>query len=267
VTIELNQTYQVSPSGGVPPYTYSLESGSVGSVSSSGLYSAPDYEGSAQVLVQDSAGSQIVCAITISTSFSTSDTTVITDTFSGYGLTSYNHDCTANNAFSTACNAAIDGYCRNNSYTTGYGPVSVSGNNTQFVCTGEGSTYIQTTYANLNNYDSNCVSQGNPYGPGCRSAVHRYCAQNSYISGFGPNEDSDGVHGNVSFGCVDSTIATNINTTFSVLSGYNSSCNTGNVESLSCNNAIHIYCLENGYTSGFGPTEYSGNNVSFTCLH
>jgi hypothetical protein len=267
VTIAPEDTYQVSASGGVPPYTYTLETGGIGSVSTTGLYTAPDSEGSAAVQVTDSAGSQVVCDITILTSANTSTTTVVTDTYSGIGLSSYNSGCTESTPFGMACNAAIDGYCRNNGYITGYGSVSASGNNTQFVCTGEGSTFISTTYATLNNYDSSCVADGQPYGPTCRSAVNRYCAAKGYVSGFGPVEDSDGVHGNVSLGCVDSTIATYINSTFSVLSDYDSGCSNANENTMYCMNAIHIYCLEKGYTSGFGPTEFSGNNVWFTCIH
>ncbi|MGZ3775551.1 MAG: Lcl domain-containing protein [Pseudobdellovibrionaceae bacterium] len=62
--VSVNAEKVFSASGGVPPYTYSKQSGS-GSISSSGLYTAPASNGTAILLVTDARGNTATASVTI----------------------------------------------------------------------------------------------------------------------------------------------------------------------------------------------------------
>jgi hypothetical protein len=62
-TVSSNGTIQFSASGGVPPYTFSILSG-VGSINSSGLYTAPATPGTTYILVTDKQGSTAKATVT-----------------------------------------------------------------------------------------------------------------------------------------------------------------------------------------------------------
>jgi hypothetical protein len=64
VSIAVNQTQQFTISSGVGPYTWSMLSGG-GTISSSGLYTAPSTSGTATVRVTDAIGQSEIANITI----------------------------------------------------------------------------------------------------------------------------------------------------------------------------------------------------------
>ncbi len=55
LTLPINATYNLMPSGGVPPYNFSVTNG-VGTINSSGKYFAPGNEGTANISVTDGEG-------------------------------------------------------------------------------------------------------------------------------------------------------------------------------------------------------------------
>ncbi|MCM2279940.1 MAG: hypothetical protein NDJ89_17845 [Oligoflexia bacterium] len=62
--LAVTNTQSFSPTGGVPPYTYSIPTGG-GSINSSGLYTAPAASGNATVRVTDAKGNTADASITI----------------------------------------------------------------------------------------------------------------------------------------------------------------------------------------------------------
>ena len=64
VSVPANNNVDFSASGGVPPYTYAMESGT-GAVTVDGLYTAPGAPGADEVKVTDDVGSSRIAAITV----------------------------------------------------------------------------------------------------------------------------------------------------------------------------------------------------------
>lgn len=68
--------------------------------------------------------------------------------------------------------------------------------------------------------------------------------------------------------CLIPVDITDHHTTYTVLSGYNSTCNgTSERWGINCNNAVHEFCrAQNCPESGFGPVENSGDNANIICI-
>jgi len=89
-TMVANATQTFTATGGVAPYTYSLQSGTGSINSTTGVYTAPTTIGSAVVLVTDSLGNSSTSTITINNNLTISPTTAVlvvsnTNTFSAAG--------------------------------------------------------------------------------------------------------------------------------------------------------------------------------------
>ncbi len=56
-----------------------------------------------------------------------------------------------------------------------------------------------------------------------------------------------------------------ISTKLSALTAMHSACNSSTIDSV-CRTSVHRYCARNGYVTGFGPVEYSGTDVAFSCV-
>jgi hypothetical protein len=55
-----------------------------------------------------------------------------------------------------------------------------------------------------------------------------------------------------------------ISTTFSALTAMHPPCTSATIDS--CRSAIHRYCARHGYATGFGPVEWFGADVTFSCV-
>ena len=171
----------------------------------------------------------------------------------------YNAGC---NGWGMACNNAIHQFCagRNGCSVSGFGPVEANGDNMNLACVA-GADVITSTYSELQGYLSSCTS-ATPASGACSAAIHRYCWDHGYASGFGPVYSADPT---VRFICVhDGTV---LNPTYTVLSTIQPSCD-GTTErwGMYCNSAIRRWCQQQGYSSGYGPVENNGDACWVVCL-
>ncbi len=162
------------------------------------------------------------------------------------------------------CNSAIHRYCSDENprcHASGFGPVEHTQTDMYVVCVSDAEV-VSTTYSELTAELSSCTSSTS-ISDACYAAIHRYCWHHGHVSGFGPVE-SNGE--NVAFTCVNSAVV--LNSTYTVLSGYLSACDGSPSHRFGpeCNAAINRYCHDQGYASGFGPVENSGDTVYFACV-
>ena len=158
------------------------------------------------------------------------------------------------------CNAAIHRYCTDGCTTSGFGPIENSGDVANLTCViGE---VRSISFAELASHHPACDGTLERWGPSCNAAIHRYCSANGFTSGFGPVENDAT---NAAITCVRSAEVRA--TTYTELSGYLAPCDgIGERMGPACNAAISRYCGANGFTSGFGPIENSGDTAYVTCV-
>ncbi|MEN0066664.1 MAG: DUF1592 domain-containing protein [Myxococcota bacterium] len=126
---------------------------------------------------------------------------------------------------------------------------------------GDVATGRVTSFDALSAYHEGCTADAGP-GPDCNAAIHRMCAQTGSTTGWGPL-DQDGA--SASIVCVDE--ATILNTSYSTLLAFDPECDGANGRiGPACNRAIHRYCQDDGFASGFGPLENSGDTIVVACL-
>jgi hypothetical protein len=122
--------------------------------------------------------------------------------------------------------------------------------------------YVIGSYTELAAHHGDC-NAGARIGPACNAAMHRFCASRPCkTSGFGPLENS-GDRADV--GCVSADPPRQ--TTYTVLASHHDVCDGGRERmGPNCNAAIHRFCASQGYASGFGPNENSGDAAAVTCV-
>jgi hypothetical protein len=160
-----------------------------------------------------------------------------------------------------SCNAAVHRFCASNGCTTsGFGPVENYMDAFHAGCVR--SDGFDVPYAELATHHGVCDGAGERLGPNCNAAMHRWCASRGYASGFGPTEQGPD-HALVQ--CVPSGVGTVIITSYTELSAQHGGCNVDSRIGPDCNAAIHRWCRSQGYTSGYGPVENSGDTAVVTC--
>jgi hypothetical protein len=178
-------------------------------------------------------------------------------------LSVYNATCNGTaERWGLACNDAIHLYCSAiDCPQSGFGPVENYDSNLDLVCTAGGEVF-STSYPALAAYHAECTS-ANPISGACFAAINRYCQAAGYVSGFGPVSSSGGT---VRFTCVRG--AERRNTTYTTLASYHGVCD-GVTEGIGpdCYAAVKRYCNAEGFASGFGPVEMSGDNCTVVCVN
>jgi hypothetical protein len=121
-----------------------------------------------------------------------------------------------------------------------------------------------TSYPTLAMRHAGCDGTSQRVGPECNAAIHRFCggrATGCMNSGFGPVENSPPM------AAVTCVRGEGRRTTYAALMGQHPGC-TGNTEriGMQCNAAIHRWCMAQGFATGFGPVESSGDDAYVTCL-
>jgi hypothetical protein len=165
--------------------------------------------------------------------------------------------------FSSQCNAAIHRSCGTREcLVSGFGAVENDGNTAFVTCVpGTQATVRQLQWPALSALQPACNGTSEFFGLNCNSAIHRWCQNAGYAGGWGPVErDATNVFVTCAARSVD------ITTTFTALSALQPTCNASSGFSLDCNSAIHRTCQANGYSSGWGPVESSGNTAVISCL-
>jgi hypothetical protein len=177
-------------------------------------------------------------------------------------LQRHNAGCTAVTRFGPACNQAAHRFCVARGCTnSGFAPIENSGDIAVVACVA-GATLRNVSAAVLTAHQVACV--GAAHSLGCNSAIHRYCRDLGFTSGYGP------VEGNTTsalVACVGGTHVSVVSTTYSALRGLHPGC-TGDTERLgiTCNAAIDRFCIARGAVTGFGPVENSGDTATVVCL-
>lgn len=159
------------------------------------------------------------------------------------------------------CNAAIDRFCAEASQscgTSGFGPTENSGDNLQVACVH--ATRRETTWTALRALSPDCA-ESNPIGAACASAIHRLCAEAGLTTGYGPISQTAN---RIIIACVGDAAV--IDTTYPTLTERHSGCTAARPMGPDCNAAIGRYCASQGAASGFGPLEFSGDDVRIACV-
>lgn len=99
----------------------------------------------------------------------------------------------------------------------------------------------------------------------CFAATHRSCgARSCSATGWGPLVVDDSAQQSAVL-CLGGADGVVVQTTYSTLQAIHGGCNTGNPVGVDCNASISRFCAGEGLTTGFGPLEYSGDDVWVTC--
>lgn len=161
------------------------------------------------------------------------------------------------------CNAAMHRFCRTQGCTTsGFGPLENSGDTAIAGCV-VADFAGDVAYATLAQHHDVCDGTRERIGPNCNAAIHRYCAANGHATGFGPAEQGPT---SATIVCLSAARATVVNTTYSVLVTHHGSCTTNSRIGPDCNAAISRFCGSQGFVTGYGPVENSGDVAVVACV-
>ncbi|MCB9779837.1 MAG: DUF1588 domain-containing protein [Alphaproteobacteria bacterium] len=117
------------------------------------------------------------------------------------------------------------------------------------------------SYATLSTHHEGCT-QGSVYGPACNAAISRYCASIGQVTGYGPVEHS----GDAAY-IICTPGASTMGTTYSTIVAYDAGCDgSGERMGPHCNQAIHGFCRAQGFATGHGPLENSGDDLAVACI-
>ncbi len=178
-------------------------------------------------------------------------------------LSSFHEACTGNTErIGPNCNAAMNRFCAaRDCASTGFGPVENSGDDAHVTCLE--ADVRQVPFTTLAARHPNCDGAPERIGPNCNAAIHRYCAGEGFVSGFGPVESGGDF---LVVACVGAG-AHGVGTRYSTLTGFHGPCDgTGQRIGPDCNAAIHRFCRQRGHASGFGPVENSGDDLAVVCV-
>ncbi|MEL6346510.1 MAG: DUF1592 domain-containing protein [Myxococcota bacterium] len=103
-------------------------------------------------------------------------------------LSVYHEGCTVAARHGPDCNAAVNRYCADRGWKTGYGPVEDGGDTAVIVCTPRAAVF-ETTYSVLSDIVGTCDGSRERMGEYCNAAFHQYCQDMGYEGGFGPLEN------------------------------------------------------------------------------
>ena len=178
-------------------------------------------------------------------------------------LTAAHGDCDpATDGWTGPCNAAVHRTCQaSDCATSGYGPVAHGTDNT-IVCLDDAEVVVVNTgFAELATHHPDCT-EANTHGGSCNAAISRFCSSQGLTTGFGPLEHSG------DFAAVACTPgATVLDGSYAELRLYDSLCDGATARwGTACASAIHEYCIDEGFLSGHGPLENSGDLAIIACL-
>ncbi len=160
-------------------------------------------------------------------------------------------------AWNGPCNAAVNRLCgARDCSTTGFGPVNMDGG--EVICLDPTeAVVINGSFADLAGDHPDC-SEADTHGGPCKAAIHRSCAADGLTTGYGPIEHS---------GDLAVYVCTPEATPYTDLLAYEPYCD-GFTERWGwyCSTAIHAWCQDQGYLTGHGPLENSGDAATVACM-
>jgi hypothetical protein len=173
------------------------------------------------------------------------------------------HDgCTAATRIGGACNAAIHRACAARGCTqSGFGPLENNGDFAAIACV-RSDGIRDVPYATLAMHHPGCTASAR-IGSDCNAAIHRYCASQGFVTGFGPDEQGPD---SATITCLRAPVAEVVNTTYTALATAHGGCTGATRIGPECNAAIHRACVGRGFVSGFGPLENNGDLAVIACV-
>lgn len=161
------------------------------------------------------------------------------------------------------CNSAMHRQCAAAACgTSGFGPLENSGDLAIIACV-VAPPSLTVPWAELAAQHPPCNASGERIGPNCNAAIHRYCANHGYATGFGPVESNDQ---NATITCLEPSAVQVLNTTYTELAVQHGGCTATSRIGPDCNAAINRYCANTGRRTGYGPVENSGDNLTIVCV-
>ena len=180
-------------------------------------------------------------------------------------LTRFHDGCRVDSRDPSSCNAAINRFCSSlGCGGSGFGPIESGWQSISLLCLPNDMIRgQQVSYADLSARHGVCDGQREAIGPNCNAAIHRHCNQTGLQTGFGPLERGP-INANIA--CVPQ--ATIVQTSYTELSQHHGDCHqNGERIGFNCNAAIHRLCSAQGYLSGWGPLENSGDVAYVACVN
>jgi hypothetical protein len=173
------------------------------------------------------------------------------------------HDgCTSATRIGGACNAAIHRACAaRGCVQSGFGPLENNGDFAAIACV-RSDGVRDVPYATLATHHPGCTASTR-IGSDCNAAIHRYCASQGFVTGFGPDEQGPD---SATITCLRAPVATVVNTTYTALAMAHPGCTQTSRIGSECNAAIHRACVGRGFVSGFGPLENNGDLAVIACV-
>ncbi len=177
-------------------------------------------------------------------------------------ITAAHYGCDpAVSAWNGPCNAAVSRTCASTDCAvTGFGPVVMTGDEVVCLDASE-AVVVNGSFSALSGQHPDC-SAAAPHGGPCNAAIHRSCAASGLTTGYGPVENSGDT---AVYVCTPE--ATVMNASYAELLGYEPYCD-GFTERWGwyCSSAIHAWCQDQGFESGHGPLENSGDLAVVACM-
>jgi len=168
-------------------------------------------------------------------------------------------------AVSDACHAAANRHCAaTGCAATGFPGAALALESSRLAVTCLDDTeasVVSGSYAELSAIHGGCT-ESNPIGPDCNAAINRWCAAAGMTTGFGPAE-----HSGETLTLVCTPRAVVFETSYTALAEHVSTCDgTSERTGDRCSEAFHRWCRAQGYESGYGPLENSGDLAYAACL-
>jgi hypothetical protein len=166
-------------------------------------------------------------------------------------------------AASPTCHAANHRACvASGCAVSGFGPVgSTPGVWDQACLASSEATVVWTSFTELATHHSTCT-QAETHGGPCNAAISRLCGSRGLGTGFGPVEHSgDGA----TVVCTPGAVV--LTATYTELSGSQPVCDGSSQRwGAECSMAISAWCQGQGYRTGHGPLENTGDEAWVACL-
>ena len=179
-------------------------------------------------------------------------------------LTSNNGNCNSTNLHGPSCASAFSRACIGAGYTSGFGPLEITGSSAQAVCLNSTMVApVTINWAALQAYQPTC-SAANSTSAACNSAVHHYCMANGYANSLNIVEYSNDA---ASFNCLIGPGSVAYSAAWGELYISHHGCMSSG-DPASCSTAVSRFCqsLGKGFNSGFGIQESQILSTSVVCL-
>ena len=184
-------------------------------------------------------------------------------------LEASNPGCTGSGVANGAeCHSAIDVYCRQLGYETGFGVLQNPGDGTAIIgcVSSAAATRVWTSYPELSTANAGCTGSLYASSAACNSAIDVFCQKRGYETGFGVLQQQGGNAALV--GCVNSALSRRLWTTYPELTASNPWCtDSSQAAGSACSSAADVYCQTQGYATGFGVLQHMGaDSVELACV-